>query len=75
MAVDQALVTQVLPSARDRGRDLGILNVANALPYVLASVGGGIVINYAGGYLVLYLAAVVIGLAASVTVIPIRSVR
>ena len=30
LAVDQALVTQVLPRAIDRGRDLGVINIANA---------------------------------------------
>jgi MFS family permease len=36
MAVDQALITQVLPAARDRARDLGVINIANSAPQVLA---------------------------------------
>ncbi|MDX5319242.1 MAG: MFS transporter, partial [Actinomycetes bacterium] len=35
-AVDLALISRVLPSAGDRARDLGIINIANALPQVLA---------------------------------------
>ncbi|UMG91458.1 MFS transporter [Nocardioides sp. TF02-7] len=31
-AVDFALITQVLPSADDRAKDLGVINIANALP-------------------------------------------
>jgi MFS family permease len=37
LAVDQALITQVLPSAASRGKDLGLINIAIAGP---AAVGG-----------------------------------
>jgi len=37
LAVDQALITQVLPSAESRGKDLGLINIAIAGP---AAVGG-----------------------------------
>jgi MFS family permease len=37
LAVDQALITQVLPSAEHRGKDLGLINIAVAGP---AAVGG-----------------------------------
>lgn len=36
--VDAALVAQVLPSRRDTARDLGIMNLTNTLPAVLAPV-------------------------------------
>ncbi|MCF1597267.1 MFS transporter, partial [Streptomyces muensis] len=36
MSVDFALMTDVLPKALDRGKDLGVINVANALPQVAA---------------------------------------
>lgn len=36
--VDAALVAQVLPSRRDTARDLGIMNLTNTLPTVLAPV-------------------------------------
>ena len=35
-AVDFALITQVLPGAGDRAKDLGVINIASALPQVLA---------------------------------------
>lgn len=35
LAVDQALMTRVLPSVENAARDLGILNIANAGPQVL----------------------------------------
>ncbi|MGV8951060.1 MAG: MFS transporter [Cypionkella sp.] len=36
--VDAALVAQVLPSRRDTARDLGIMNLTNTLPAILAPV-------------------------------------
>jgi MFS family permease len=45
MAVDQALATQVLPDAHSRGKDLGIMNVATAVPQAVAPLlGAGIVV-------------------------------
>ena len=38
LGVDQALITQVLPTAGDRARDLGVINIANSMPQVLAPV-------------------------------------
>ncbi|WP_229054192.1 MFS transporter [Aeromicrobium sp. Leaf350] len=73
-SVDQALVTQVLPSAEHRGKDLGIIGVANVLPYVLAAALGGIVINV-WGYPTLYVLVLVTALLAAASVQPIRSVR
>ncbi|MFJ6782510.1 hypothetical protein [Streptomyces yangpuensis] len=36
MAVDTALVTMVLPNAEDAARDMGVLNIANAGPQIVA---------------------------------------
>ncbi|MEI2642327.1 MAG: hypothetical protein V9G10_08330 [Candidatus Nanopelagicales bacterium] len=40
LAVDQALITQVLPTAGDRAKDLGVINIANSMPQVLAPGAG-----------------------------------
>ena len=40
-AVDFALITEVLPAAVDRAKDLGVINIANSLPQVLAPVLAG----------------------------------
>jgi len=49
MAVDQALATQVLPDAQSRGKDLGIMNIATAVPQALAPLlGAAIVVVCAG---------------------------
>ena len=81
LAVDFALITQVLPRAGDRARDLGVINIANALPQVLAPAIAGPIITWfaahathAAGYRTLYLLAAAIGLAAAVLIRKIRSV-
>jgi len=74
LAVDFALITQVLPTALDRGRDLGVINVANSLPQVIAPLIAFPFVTYWGGYVSLYVAAAVIGLLGAVFVVKIRSV-
>ncbi|TQS45007.1 MFS transporter [Cryptosporangium phraense] len=78
-AVDQALITQVLPRAEDRGKDLGVINIANNLPYVFAGALGGATLALFGrddlGYPVLYALSLVTAVIAALTVQPIKSVR
>ncbi|MFD7338215.1 MFS transporter [Streptomyces violascens] len=73
-SVDFALLTAVLPSATDRGRDLGLINIANALPQVLAPAIAAPVVTHLGGYGVLYALAGVIGVGGSLLVGRIRGV-
>ncbi|MEU6142618.1 MFS transporter [Streptomyces sp. NPDC047081] len=74
MSVDFALMTDVLPKALDRGKDLGVINVANALPQVAAPALAAPIVTYLGGYRMLYAVAAVIGLAGAVLVGRIKSV-
>ena len=74
-SVDFALMTEVLPSDADRGRDLGVVNIANTLPQVLAPVLAAPVVTHLGGYPVLYVLAAISGAAGAVLVYRIRSVR
>jgi MFS family permease len=69
LSVDFALLTEVLPSARDRAKDLGVINIANSLPQVLAPALAAPIVKYAGGYPILY------GLAAAVTLLGAVLVR
>jgi MFS family permease len=75
MAVDTALVTEVLPVAANRGKDLGIVNIANAAPQVLAPALAAPVVAGLGGYPVLYSLTALVTLAGAVLVLPIKSVR
>ncbi|NKX50360.1 MFS transporter, partial [Arthrobacter deserti] len=54
LAVDFALLTQVLPSALDRGKDLGVINIANSLPQVLAPLLAAPIVLHLGGYRTLF---------------------
>ena len=74
-SVDFALLTQVLPAAVDRGKDLGVLNIASALPQVLAPVVAAPIVVSLGGYSTLYGASAVVGLVGAVLVYRIRSVK
>ncbi|GAA0931435.1 MFS transporter [Pseudonocardia zijingensis] len=74
-AVDFALLTQLLPTADDRGKDLGVLNVASSLPQVLAPAIAAPVVTAVGGYSALYLVAAAVETAGAVLVYRIRSVR
>ncbi|MFE0511926.1 MFS transporter [Streptomyces sp. NPDC058964] len=73
-SVDFALMTDVLPKALDRGKDLGVINVANALPQVAAPALAAPIVNHLGGYRVLYLVAALVGLAGAGLVGRIRGV-
>lgn len=53
-------------------KDLGILNITNALPQVL---GPAILALSDGNYAWLFLAAAAIALAGSVAILPLKSVR
>ncbi len=74
LAVDQALITQVLPTAEDRAKDLGVINIANSMPQVLAPVLAAPLVTVLGGYTSLYLAVGIITLLGAVAIIPIKSV-
>ena len=74
LSVDQALITQVLPTAEDRAKDLGIINIANSAPQVLGPAIAAPIVTYLGGYSVLYLAVAVVTIAGTVFVRRIESV-
>ncbi|HET7761204.1 MAG TPA: MFS transporter [Phycicoccus sp.] len=74
LAVDLAVVTEVLPAEADFAKDLGVINIANALPQVLAPVVAAPIVTSLGGYTTLYLTAAAVGLAGAVAVVRIRGV-
>jgi MFS family permease len=75
LAVDQALITQVLPAAVDRARDLGVINIANSAPQVLGPVIAAPLVTTLGGYPVLYIVTAIITILGAVAIVPIKSVR
>ena len=72
-SADFAMITQVLPSAEARAKDLGVINIANALPQVLAPGVAAVVTGIGFGYDTLYGIGAVVSLAGSWLVIRIRS--
>ncbi|MFE6820264.1 MFS transporter [Streptomyces sp. NPDC057677] len=75
MAVDTALVTMVLPKAEDAARDMGVLNIANAGPQIVAPFVASLIVSLSGGYTALFLVAAVLSVLGALAVRPIRSVR
>ncbi|GAC1300236.1 MAG: hypothetical protein NVSMB27_40620 [Ktedonobacteraceae bacterium] len=80
--VDWALVADVLPSQKDFARDIGVWNISNALPRLLAPViAGPLIDTFAGlhrpvlGFQLLFAVAVVCCLVGTVTVRYIRGVK
>ena len=76
MAVDLALVVDVLPDPNSAAKDLGVLNIAGALPFALAPALAPVVLELSDtSYSVLYLVAGACALLGAVAIIPIRRVR
>lgn len=78
LSVDFALVTQVLPSSGDAARDLGVINIAAALPQVVAPVmAAPLVAAFAtarAGYAALYALSAAVSILGGVLVHRIRGV-
>ena len=76
-AVDLALVTEVLPDQqRDAAKDLGILNISNALPQVVAPAMGAAILSLANAnYAWLFITAGCIALLSACAILPMKSVR
>jgi MFS family permease len=75
LGVDIALITQVLPSANARGKDLGVINIANALPQVVGVTFAALVITVFHSYTVLFVLAALLAVFGAVLIRQIKSVR
>jgi MFS family permease len=64
-SVSQALSLVVLPSPANAGRDLGIINIASAVPQVIGAPVAALVVAGAGGYRGLFVFAGLIALGAA----------
>ena len=73
LAVDQALITQVLPAANDRAKDLGIINIAIVGPAAVAGAISALLVHF-GGYPSLFAATAIVAALGSVLVWRIKSV-
>ncbi|MFJ8910520.1 MFS transporter [Amycolatopsis sp. NPDC102389] len=75
MAVALAMLTQVLPTAQDRAKDLGVINIANSLPQVVAPMLTAPILAYLGGYSSLFAASALSTVIAAVLVTRVKGVR
>ena len=73
-AVALALLTQVLPAAADRAKDLGVVNIANSLPQVVAPVLATPILAHLGGYTGLFAASAAATAVAGALVTRVRGV-
>jgi MFS family permease len=75
-AVDLALVADVLPNKDNVAKDLGVFNIAGALPFSIAPAGAPAILAIgSGNYGVLYAAAGIFAIIGAVAILPVRGVR
>ena len=75
VAVDLALVADVLPE-KEKAKDLGVMNIAGALPFSIAPAIAPVVLAIGGGsYGVLYAFAGFCAILGAIAILPVRSVR
>ena len=76
MAVDLALVADVLPDKDNAAKDLGVFNIAGALPFSIAPAIAPVILAIGGGsYGVLYAVAGVCAIIGAVAILPVKRVR
>jgi MFS family permease len=76
VAVDLALVVDVLPDKDSAAKDLGVFNMAGALPFSIApGIAPAILAIGGGSYAVLYAVAGVSAMAGAATILPVKRVR
>ena len=75
VAVDLALVADVLPN-KDNAKDLGVFNIASALPFSIAPAIAPVILAVGGGsYGALYAVAGVCAILGAVAILPVKRVR
>lgn len=78
VSVDIAMMTEVLPTFEEAGKDLGIVALSYQVPQVLVPVLAIPLLAIGGGgqnYSALFVAAIVFGTLGGLAVLPIRAVR
>jgi MFS family permease len=75
LSVDLALASQLLPTAQDRGKDLGLINTTIFLPMLVAPAIAGIALGGFHSYTILFVVLAVATVCAALLILPIRQVR
>jgi len=75
-AVDLALVVDVLPDRHHAAKDLGVFNIAGALPFAIApAIAPAILAIGRGSYGVLYMVAGLCAVVGALAILPVSRVR
>ncbi|HEY8803153.1 MAG TPA: MFS transporter [Candidatus Dormibacteraeota bacterium] len=75
-AVDLALIADVLPNKANNAKDLGVFNIAGALPFSIAPASAPLILSIGGGnFGVLYAAAGICAIVGAAAILPVRGVR
>ncbi|WP_395242566.1 MFS transporter [Agromyces sp. MMS24-K17] len=75
LSVDQALATQVLPDPAARGKDLGIMNIATAVPQALGPLIGAAAVLMTGSFTLVFVLSALCALGGAAAVAKVRGVR
>ncbi|QAY73472.1 MFS transporter [Agromyces protaetiae] len=75
LSVDQALATQVLPDAASRGKDLGIMNIASAVPQAIGPLLGALAVVATGSFTLVFVLSAAAAILGGLAVARVRSVR
>jgi MFS family permease len=76
VAVDLALVVDVLPDKDSAAKDLGVFNIAGALPFSIAPAIAPVILAMGGGsYGMLYTVAGLCAIIGAFAVLPVKRVR
>jgi MFS family permease len=75
-AVDLALIADVLPSSDHNAKDLGVFNIAGALPFSIApAIAPAILAIGSGSYGALYAVAGLFAIIGALAILPVRGIR
>ena len=75
MTESNTVATLVLPKAEDNARDMGIFNISNAGPLILAPFLSTAIISSFGGYPALFICSAILLALGGLIVLQIRNVR
>ena len=76
MAVDLALVLDVLPARGQVAKDLGVFNMASAIPFSLApAIAPAVLAVGSGSYGVLYAVAGLCAVLGAFAILPVKGAR
>ncbi|MDQ0576033.1 MFS transporter [Agromyces albus] len=75
LSVDQALATQVLPDPASRGKDLGIMNIASAVPQSIGPLLGAFAVLATGSFTLVFVLGAIFAFGGALAVSRVRSVR